>query len=92
MSDNAAVSHTSIDFGYPWWLNYGHLALFGVLLAAVLAARAIGASWGSVAFGVGVEFIGVSLSVQCHPKVAVDYPSGQPAANAPCSLVQRMAI
>jgi SAM-dependent methyltransferase len=44
MSDNAVVSHTSIDFGYPWWLNYGHLALFGVLLAAVLAARAIGAS------------------------------------------------
>jgi SAM-dependent methyltransferase len=32
----------SLDFGYPWWLNYGHLALFGVLLAAVLAARAAG--------------------------------------------------
>ena len=39
-----AVSQTSLDFGYPWWLNYGHLALFGVLLAAVLAARAAGAS------------------------------------------------
>ena len=41
---NVAVPQTSIDFGYPWWLNYGHLALFGVLLAAVLAARAAGAS------------------------------------------------
>ena len=39
-----AVSQTSIDFGYPWWLNYGHLALFGVFLALVLAARAAGAS------------------------------------------------
>ncbi|MEO8077004.1 MAG: class I SAM-dependent methyltransferase [Acidobacteriota bacterium] len=38
------MSQTYIDFGYPWWLSYGHLALFGVLLAAVLAARAAGAS------------------------------------------------
>jgi len=46
------VSHTSFDFGYPWWLNYGHLALFGVLLAAVLAARAAGASrWVTMLLG-----------------------------------------
>jgi SAM-dependent methyltransferase len=38
------MTPTSLDFGYPWWLSYGHLALFGVLLAAVLAARAAGAS------------------------------------------------
>ena len=43
------MSPTSIDFGYPWWLNYGHFALFGVLLAAVFVARAAGASrWVSI--------------------------------------------
>ena len=29
-----------IDFGYPWWLNYGHLALFAALLLIALVARA----------------------------------------------------
>ena len=37
------MSQTSFDFGYPWWLNYGHLALFGGFLAALIAARAAGA-------------------------------------------------
>jgi SAM-dependent methyltransferase len=47
------VSRNHIDFGYPWWLNFGHLALFGVLLAAVLAARAAGASrWVMILLGV----------------------------------------
>ena len=32
------------------------------------------------------------FSVQCHPMVTVDYPSGRPAADALCSLVQRMAV
>jgi len=52
MAENGAVSQTAIDFGYPWWLNYGHLALFGVLLAAVLAARGVGAPrWVMVLLG-----------------------------------------
>lgn len=39
----------SLDFGYPWWLSYGHLLLFIVLLCGVLAARALHASrWVSV--------------------------------------------
>ena len=38
------MSQDSIDFGYPWWLNHGHLALFGVLLVTVLVARAARAS------------------------------------------------
>ena len=38
------MSQTSIDFGYPWWLNYGHLALFGVLLTIGLGMHAAGAS------------------------------------------------
>ena len=42
-----------MDFGYPWWLNYGHLALFGLLLTIVAGARAIGASR-SVLIALGV--------------------------------------
>jgi SAM-dependent methyltransferase len=38
------VSQTYLDFGYPWWLNYGHLGLFGVLLAVMVGLRAAGAS------------------------------------------------
>jgi SAM-dependent methyltransferase len=38
------MSQTSLDFGYPWWLNYGHLALFGVFVLLTFAARAAGAS------------------------------------------------
>jgi SAM-dependent methyltransferase len=41
---NRPVTQTALDFGYPWWLNHGHLALFAVLLAGALAARAAGAS------------------------------------------------
>jgi SAM-dependent methyltransferase len=49
---NPTVPQTSFDFGYPWWLNHGHLALFGVLLATVLAARAARASrWIMVLLG-----------------------------------------
>jgi SAM-dependent methyltransferase len=39
-----AVSNATFDFGYPWWLTYGHLVLFLVLIAAVIAARALRAS------------------------------------------------
>jgi SAM-dependent methyltransferase len=38
------MSQAPIDFGYPWWLNYGHLALFGVLLTIGLGMHAAGAS------------------------------------------------
>ena len=42
------------------------------------SSPAIRASWGLISFGSGVEFISVSLSVQCHPKVP-----GRPAASTP---------
>ncbi len=42
------------------------------------SAPAIMASGGLISFGSGVEFTGVSLSVQCHPKV-----TGRPAASTP---------
>ena len=57
-------SMQSIDFGYPWWLSYGHLAVLGVagaLLALALALRWAGwvrvglgvvALWSLAAFGV----------------------------------------
>ena len=46
--------------------------------ASPSSERAMSASWGLVSFGSGVEFIGVSLSVQCHPKV-----TGRPADGTP---------
>lgn len=46
------MSQTSLDFGYPWWLNYGHLTLLCVLLAVTLGARAASASrWVVIALG-----------------------------------------
>jgi SAM-dependent methyltransferase len=59
------MSPLSLDFGYPWWLNYGHLALFGLLLAAIFGARAAGAS-GRVLLVLGVIAVwagGVALLV-----------------------------
>jgi len=41
---NASVSQTSFDFGYPWWLSFGHLALFGLFVALALGARGAGLS------------------------------------------------
>ena len=31
------VSDTSLDFGYPWWLTYGHLIVLVPALVALLA-------------------------------------------------------
>jgi hypothetical protein len=31
-----ALATAAIDFGYPWWLSYGHLP---VLIAAVVIAK-----------------------------------------------------
>ena len=47
------MSQTSFDFGYPWWLNHGHLVLFGVFVVAMLVARAARATrWVVVPLGV----------------------------------------
>jgi SAM-dependent methyltransferase len=60
------MTPTALDFGYPWWLNYGHLALFGVLLATAIAARAAGASrWVMMLLGALCLWAGsVALLVQ----------------------------
>lgn len=60
------MSQTYIDFGYPWWLNYGHLTLLGVLLTILASARAAGASR-SVLTALGVMSVwagSVALLVQ----------------------------
>src|SRR6476660_6936209 len=49
----------------------------------------VGFNWFRSGCGVHWRF---PFSVQCHPKAAVDYPSGRPAANALRSLVERMAV
>ncbi len=60
------MSQAAIDFGYPWWLQYGHLALFAVLLAIVLVARATTASrWLTIVPGLLCLWAGsVALLVQ----------------------------
>lgn len=30
---------SSVDFGYPWWLSYGHLTVLGFVLAVLLIGR-----------------------------------------------------
>ncbi len=62
------MSHTSLDFGYPWWLNYGHLTLFCVLVAIAFAARTAGASrWVLVPLGLLSAWAGgVALLVSLY--------------------------
>jgi SAM-dependent methyltransferase len=49
-----------LDFGYPWWLNYGHLAAFAVLAAGLLCAiRFRWAKWLVVVLGVGSAWAAV---------------------------------
>ena len=62
------MSETYMDFGYPWWLNYGHLALFGVLLTIALVARTAGASrWVKVVLGaLALWAASVALLVHFH--------------------------
>lgn len=36
------MTPTSLDFGYPYWLNYGHLTLLGVALVVLVAAWRFG--------------------------------------------------
>src|SRR5262245_48254448 len=33
---NRAMNTAQIDFGYPWWLSYGHLTIAGVVAALLL--------------------------------------------------------
>jgi SAM-dependent methyltransferase len=53
------MSQTSFDFAYPWWLTHGHLALFVILLAILVAARALGAGrWVKLLLGAAALWAG----------------------------------
>lgn len=56
------IVNAHIDFGYPWWLSYGHVVVFVPSLALLLLALA--RKWGKgtiVLFAVLVLWSGVSL-------------------------------
>lgn len=38
------MSSAALDFGYPWWLTYGHITLLAVFLVSLVAARWLRAS------------------------------------------------
>jgi SAM-dependent methyltransferase len=62
----SGVAETSIDFGYPWWLNYGHLTIFGALVAMMLVAWMAGARRGlKVVLGVLALWAG-SVALLVH--------------------------
>ena len=62
----SAMSQAYMDFGYPWWLSHGHLALLGVFLAGLIAARVFGASrWLLIALGVASVWAG-SVALLVH--------------------------
>jgi hypothetical protein len=45
-------SHGSLDFGYPWWLSYGHVTL--LVVALVLMGVAYRMRWRRWMMGFGV--------------------------------------
>jgi ubiquinone/menaquinone biosynthesis C-methylase UbiE len=57
--------HTaSIDFGYPWWLSYGHLTLFIPAVAGLVAGRIRKwPSWLMAVLGLAAAWSGAALFV-----------------------------
>ncbi|MFN7926110.1 MAG: class I SAM-dependent methyltransferase [Bryobacteraceae bacterium] len=46
------MSHSHVDFGYPWWLSYGHLVILVPALALLGLGRWLGwRKWLMIAFG-----------------------------------------
>lgn len=55
-----------MDFGYPWWLNYGHFAALGLLLVGLAAAKILRAPvWALVVLG-GLATWAASVAVLVH--------------------------
>ncbi len=55
---------SSIDFGYPWWLSYGHLAVLVPALGLLILGRARGwAVWPMALFGVVAAWAAAALFV-----------------------------
>src|SRR5579862_7265171 len=76
----------TIDFGYPWWLTYGHLPVFAVALMFLLIGRAwkwsrvpmilIGALtvWSLAAFA--ADFFALDVNGRLRLPTAKFLPSG----------------
>jgi SAM-dependent methyltransferase len=55
------MPHTSLDFGYPWWLNYGHLAVFAVSFVILVVVRLLrGPLWMLVVMAVVAAWAGAA--------------------------------
>ncbi len=71
---------TTIDYGYPWWLSYGHLSVFAPAAAALLIGRArrwpmwVLALFGLIALWAGTAFFVVR-------GLAVNGPAELPTQN-----------
>src|SRR4029077_714316 len=52
-NDSMLASSNGLDFGYPWWLSYGHLPIVaGALLFMLLGYALKWSRWLTIAFGV----------------------------------------
>ncbi|MBL0160607.1 MAG: class I SAM-dependent methyltransferase [Bryobacterales bacterium] len=66
-----------LDFGYPWWLSFGHLAVFGVVAAALLAGyvrkwpRWLIVLIGAVALWSGSVFLLIHFGVDINGQAAL---------------------
>jgi len=58
------LTTSSIDFGYPWWLSYGHLAVLVFALVALFVGRALKwSTWVMAALGLLVVWAGAAFFV-----------------------------
>jgi len=66
-----------LDFGYPWWLSYGHLAVFGVVAAVLLAgyvrkwSKWLMVLLGAVALWSGSVFLLIHFGVDINGRAAL---------------------
>jgi hypothetical protein len=65
-ASNAPVPSTASDYGYPWWLSYGHLPVFIAGLAIGFLGYARKWSRGAMLFvGALVLWSGAALVIEC---------------------------
>jgi len=85
------MMNAHIDFGYPWWLSYGHVVVFVPALALLLLALA--RKWGRgaiVLFAVLVLWSGVSLFMSKF--LFIYHAPTTPAENTPTDPAEMEAV